>query len=87
MCYKIEEYNVYLSIDLEDHLAFESGSCKPLPHIGHTYLPKVHPHEPIFAVAEKGENPPIIFYSWPDLEVKKVLRNGAAAEFNSIAFR
>ena len=48
---------------------------------------KVHPYEPMFAVAEKGDNPPILFYSWPDLEVKKVLRDGAASEFNSITFR
>ena len=48
---------------------------------------KVHPHEPMFAVAEKGDNPPILFYSWPDLEVKKVLRDGAASEFNNITFR
>ena len=56
------------------------------PPIKYFHL-KVHPHEPVFAVAEKGDNPPIIFYSWPGLEVKKVLRDGAASEFNSIAFR
>ena len=51
------------------------------------FFSKVHPYEPMFAVAEKGDNPPILFYSWPDLEVKKVLRDGAASEFNSITFR
>ena len=51
------------------------------------FTSKVHPHEPVFAVAEKGDNPPIIFYSWPGLEVNKVLRDGATSEFNSIAFR
>ena len=47
----------------------------------------VHPTEAIFAVAEKGENPPIILFSWPQLEVVRVLRNGTQKEFSCIAFR
>jgi len=46
----------------------------------------VHPKLPLFAVAEKGEDPEILIYSYPDLKIKHRLKNGTERTFSDIQF-
>ncbi len=46
----------------------------------------VHPSKQVFAVAEKGSHPNIYIYSYPALQVLRVLRNGADSSYSSITF-
>ena len=48
---------------------------------------QVHPKEPIFAVAEKGDEPIIFLYVWPELTILSCLRHGTAKQYSCIAFR
>ena len=48
---------------------------------------QVHPKEPIFAVAEKGDEPIIFLYVWPELNILSCLRHGTAKQYSCIAFR
>ena len=46
----------------------------------------VHPSKEFFAVGEKGENPNIYIYSYPDLVLTRVLRGGTDVAFSVLTF-
>ena len=48
---------------------------------------KVHPKNPVFAVAERGEEPLIILYTWPSKRILSVLKNGTTNAYSCITFR
>ena len=49
--------------------------------------PQVHPKHKLFAVAEKGDAPNIIIYSYPELRKINVLRGGTEKEYAYIDFK
>ena len=46
----------------------------------------VHPSKQYFAVAETGSRPNIYIYSWPALQVVRILRGGTELAFTSVTF-
>mmetsp|Transcript_9196 Transcript_9196/g.18000 ORF Transcript_9196/g.18000 Transcript_9196/m.18000 type:complete len:1645 (+) Transcript_9196:104-5038(+) len=46
----------------------------------------IHPTLPLFAVAEKGEKPRILIYSYPEMEVKHTLEKGTERTYSDIQF-
>ena len=46
----------------------------------------VHPSHQFFAVAEKGINPNIYIYSYPDLRLYRILRKGTERSYSNCSF-
>lgn len=46
----------------------------------------VHPNKRLFAVAETGTSPRIFIYSWPALQVLRILRGGTEKAYASVCF-
>jgi WD40 repeat protein len=46
----------------------------------------VHPSHKFFAVAEKGTNPNIYIYSYPDLKLYRILRKGTERSYSNLSF-
>lgn len=46
----------------------------------------VHPNKPLFAVAEKGVDPNILIYSYPELKVVNTLAKGTERTYSDIEF-
>ena len=46
----------------------------------------VHPSKKVFAVAEKGTNPNIYIYSYPDLKLYRLLRLGTERSYSCVVF-
>lgn len=47
----------------------------------------VHPSRQFIAVADKGVNPNIYIYSFPDLQVRRILRKGTERAYSDVSFR
>lgn len=47
---------------------------------------EVHNNKKFFAVGEKGDNPSIYIYSYPELKIEKILENGTEKGFSCISF-
>ncbi len=77
-----------------DYLHFlrpdDGGSlwCQPSARGRGISCASVHPTEPVLAVAEReAPRPPVLVYSWPELDVVAALKGGAEEDYSCMAFR